>query len=193
MSIYGYMSKEDEQTRKTLLGLGAEEERIYVDDGGTAAYGEMLAKLERGDVLAIKSLGALGKNYDGILHEWAYITQVKGADIVVLDMPLLDTRTKVGDLTGRLVSETVMEVLSFAAAREHTTSERQAEGIRAARERGVRFGRPASAYTPKFIDTVERFRSHEITIDEALTLTSMKRSNFYYHMNRLKELGVIGA
>ena len=117
MSIYGYMSKEDEQTRKTLLGLGAEEEKIYVDDGGTAAYGEMLAKLERGDVLAIKSLGALGKNYDGILHEWAYITQVKGADIVVLDMPLLDTRTKVGDLTGRLVSETVMEVLSFAAAR----------------------------------------------------------------------------
>ena len=85
MSIYGYMSKEDERTRKAMHGLGAEEEKIYVDDGGTAAYGEMLAKLERGDVLAIKSLGALGKNYDGILHEWAYITQVKGADIVVLE------------------------------------------------------------------------------------------------------------
>ena len=133
MSIYGYMSKEDEQTRKTLLGLGAEEEKIYVDDGGTAAYGEMLDKLERGDVLAIKSLGALGKNYDGILHEWAYITQVKGADIVVLDMPLLDTRTKVGDLTGRLVSETVMKVLSFG----HRASTRRTSGRRKAYARRV--------------------------------------------------------
>ena len=189
MKTYAYMRTEDAESREAYRSFGVEDGNIYVseDDG----YAEMMERMEAGDLLVIKTLSDLGRTCESILREWAYITTVKRADIVVLDMPLLDTRTKVGDLTGKLVSDTVMQVLAFAADREHRTSERQAEGIRAAQARGVRFGRPTSAYSDDFIRTAARFRAHEIGIDEALSTTSMKRSNFYYHLRRLTELGIL--
>ena len=199
---YARVSAKDQNLQRQIAAFqefGIEQSRIFAEkksgkDFERKEYKRLLKKLAGGDLLVIKSIDRLGRNYSQIIEEWNRITNMIGADILVLDMPLLDTRTKADTLVGKFISDIVLQVLSFVAENERESiKSRQAEGIRIARSKGVRFGRPTSAYTPKFIDTVERFRSHEITIDEALALTSIKRSNFYYHMNRLKELGMIGA
>lgn len=106
-------------------------------------YQEMISQLEKGDLLVIKSIDRLGRNYDMIISEWAKITKTIGANIVVLDMPLLDTREKKDNLTGKFISDIVLQLLSYVAETERVNiKQRQAEGIAIAQERGIKFGRP---------------------------------------------------
>lgn len=148
---YGYarISSRDQKERRQLIALqdfGIERERIYVDrqsgkDFERDQYLRLLRKLRRGDVLVVKSIDRLGRNYEEILKQWRIITKEKQADIVVLDMALLDTRQS-RDLTGTLIADIVLQLLSYVAQTEREfIRKRQAEGIAAAREQGVKFGR----------------------------------------------------
>lgn len=145
------VSSTDQNLSRQLMALaewGIEESNLFTDkasgkDFERPAYKRMIRKLQQGDVLVVKSIDRLGRNYDEVLSEWRYIVKEKQSDIVVLDMPLLDTRRKEGGITGTLLTDIVLELLSYVAhiERENTRS-RQAEGIAAAKARGVRFGRP---------------------------------------------------
>ena len=137
--------------------------------------------------LVIKSIDRLGRNCEMIIDEWRAITEKKGADILVLDMPLLDTRSKEGGLVSRFISDVVLQVLSFVAENERENIRaRQAEGIRSARERGVRFGRPRREFSSEMRAVAEDYLAGRITLGAALDATGMKKDNFYYHLRRLK-------
>ena len=147
----------------------------------------MFARLRRGDLLVIKSIDRLGRNYEMIIEEWRAITEKKGADILVLDMPVLDTRSKDCGLVGRFISDVVLQVLSFVAENERENMRaRQAEGIRCAKARGVRFGRPRRLYSAEVVAAAEDYIAKRITLREALERTDMKKGNFYYHIRCLK-------
>lgn len=148
---YGYarISSRDQKERRQLVALqnfGIQRERIYVDrqsgkDFERDQYLRLLRKLRCGDILVVKSIDRLGRNYEEILEQWRIITKEKQADIVVLDMALLDTRQN-RDLTGTLIADIVLQLLSYVAQTEREfIRKRQAEGIAAAREQGVKFGR----------------------------------------------------
>ena len=150
MSVYGYIrvsSKDQKEDRQqiALKEVGVNLQNIYVDkqsgkDFNRPQYKKMLRKLKKDDLLYIKSIDRLGRNYAEILQQWRILTKEKGVDIVVLDMPLLDTR-RGKDLMGTFLSDIVLQVLSFVAENERTNiRQRQAEGIAAAKARGVRFG-----------------------------------------------------
>lgn len=152
MSTYGYIrvSSHDQNEDRQLIALhevGVLDADIYIDkqsgkDFERPQYKKLLRKLKRGDLLYVKSIDRLGRNYKEILEQWRILTKDKVVDIVVLDMPLLDTR-RGKDLMGTFLSEIVLQVLSFVAENERVNiRQRQAEGIAAAKARGVRFGRP---------------------------------------------------
>ena len=152
MSVYGYIrvsSKDQKEDRQqiALKEVGVERQNIYVDkqsgkDFNRPQYKKMLRKLKKDDLLYIKSIDRLGRNYEEILQQWRILTKEKGVDIVVLDMPLLDTR-RGKDLMGTFLSDIVLQVLSFVAENERTNiKQRQAEGIAAAKAQGIKFGRP---------------------------------------------------
>ena len=152
MSVYGYIrvsSKDQKEDRQqiALKEVGVELRNIYIDkqsgkDFNRPQYKKMLRKLKKDDLLYIKSIDRLGRNYEEILQQWRILTKEKGVDIVVLDMPLLDTR-RGKDLMGTFLSDIVLQVLSFVAENERTNiKQRQAEGIAAAKAQGIKFGRP---------------------------------------------------
>ena len=152
LSVYGYIrvsSKDQKEDRQqiALKEVGVERQNIYVDkqsgkDFNRPQYKKMLRKLKKDDLLYIKSIDRLGRNYEEILQQWRILTKEKGVDIVVLDMPLLDTR-RGKDLMGTFLSDIVLQVLSFVAENERTNiKQRQAEGIAAAKAQGIKFGRP---------------------------------------------------
>ena len=152
MSVYGYIrvsSKDQKEDRQqiALKEVGVERLNIYVDkrsgkDFNRPQYKKMLRKLKKDDLLYIKSIDRLGRNYEEILQQWRILTKEKGVDIVVLDMPLLDTR-RGKDLMGTFLSDIVLQVLSFVAENERTNiKQRQSEGIAAAKAQGIKFGRP---------------------------------------------------
>ena len=152
MSVYGYIrvsSKDQKEDRQqiALKEVGVELRNIYIDkqsgkDFNRPQYKKMLRKLKKDDLLYIKSIDRLGRNYEEILQQWRVLTKEKGIDIVVLDMPLLDTR-RGKDLMGTFLSDIVLQVLSFVAENERTNiRQRQAEGIAAAKAKGIKFGRP---------------------------------------------------
>ena len=148
-------------------------------------YGKLLDILKRGDLLVIKTLTALGDNYGAIATEWSRITGTLGADICVLDMPALDTRL---GSSIEVVSSAVVQLLNFCDEKARKQSALQAKGIQSAKQRGVKFGRPPKKYSDEFVDAARRFREGEITMKQALGLTGMKQSSFYYHLHRLDEL-----
>ena len=124
-----------------------------------------------------------------ITEEWNNIVNNIGADILVLDMPILDTRTTDSSLIGKFISDIVLQILSFVAENERENIRaRQAEGIAIAKARGIKFGRPPKKYSDEFIETAKKFRSKEISLKEALDATGMKQSNFYYHMDRCERI-----
>lgn len=124
-----------------------------------------------------------------ITEEWNNIVNNIGADILVLDMPILDTRTTDSSLIGKFISDIVLQILSFVAENERENIRaRQAEGIAIAKARGIKFGRPPKKYSGEFIQTAKKFRSKEISLKEALDATGMKQSNFYYHMDRCERI-----
>lgn len=147
-------------------------------------YKRLIKKLRAGDLLVIKSIDRLGRNYDRILREWKRITKEIGADIYVIDMPLLDTRCHEKNLIGKLIADIVLQLLSFVAENERVNIRtRQAEGIKAAKERGVKFGRPRIACPENFPEIAEKYMQHQIRLTEALSLSNMKISSFYRYFN----------
>ncbi len=185
---YGRVSAADQNLDRQIdsfITFGVSERYIYTDkksgkDFDRENYKRLKARLVAGDLLVIKSIDRLGRNYDMIMEEWAEITKRIGADIVVMDMPLLDTRTSKENLTGKLISDIVLQLLSYVAQKERENIKvRQREGIEAAKRRGVRFGRPTKPLPTDFGVTAELFKSGLIPIEEALARTGLKKSTFY--------------
>lgn len=153
-------------------------------------YKKLLRKLKADDVLYIKSIDRLGRNYSEILEQWRYLTKIKKIDIVVLDMPLLDTR--IGkDLMGTFLSDIVLQVLSFAAENERNNiRQRQAEGIAAAKAKGIRFGRPPKPLPPNFYAVYQKWKAGKITGITAAKECNMPLTSFRYRASQY-EKGVI--
>ena len=193
-TVYGYIrvsTKEQNEDRQRIAmeEAGVPERNVYMDkqsgkDFNRPQYKKLLRKMKKDDLLYIKSIDRLGRNYEEILQQWRYLTKDKGIDIVVLDMPLLDTR-RGKDLMGTFLSDIVLQVLSFVAENERTNiRQRQAEGIAAAKARGVRFGRPEKEIPADFGEIVAAWEQKQLPISEALTRCDMSEATFY---RRLRE------
>lgn len=168
-----------------IKALGIDDKYIYIDkesgkDFDRTKYQKLIKKLKKDDLLIIKSIDRLGRNYHMILEEWARITKTIGADIKVLDMPLLDTRIEGKNLVGKFISDIVLQVLSFVAENERINiKQRQAESIRIAKEKGVKFGRPKVVTPPNTNDILDRYINHETTNTEAASLIGVSRGTFF--------------
>ena len=187
---YGYArvsSKEQNEQRQmiALTAFGIAKKNIYMDkqsgkDFNRPQYKKLLRKMKKDDLLYIKSIDRLGRNYSEILEQWRILTKEKGIDMVVLDMPLLDTR-RGKDLMGTFLSDIVLQVLSFVAENERTNiRQRQAEGIAAAKARGVRFGRPPKPLPENFHHLYQQWKNGKITGTAAAKLCGMPLSTFRY-------------
>ena len=196
-NVYGYIrvsTREQNEDRQlvALSGVGIPKRNIFLDkqsgkDFNRPQYKKLLKKLKTDDLLYIKSIDRLGRNYEEILQQWRILTKEKGVDIVVLDMPLLDTR-RGKDLMGTFLSDIVLQVLSFVAENERTTiRQRQAEGIAAAKQRGVKFGRPRKDLPENFAEVFERWKRGEITGTEAAQQCNMPLATFRYRAQRFDE------
>ena len=168
-----------------IKALGIDDKYIYIDkesgkDFDRTKYQKLIKKLKKDDLLIIKSIDRLGRNYHMILEEWARITKTIGADIKVLDMPLLDTRIEGKNLVGKFISDIVLQVLSFVAENERINiKQRQAEGIRIAKEKGVKFGRPKAILPPNTIDILDKYINKELTNILAAKLIGVSRGTFF--------------
>ncbi|MFR3198345.1 MAG: recombinase family protein [Blautia wexlerae] len=189
INIYGYMrvsSKEQNEDRQkiALTEMGVPENNIYMDkqsgkDFERRQYKRLLRKLNENSVLYIKSIDRLGRNYGELNEQWRIITKEKKADIVVIDMPLLDTRRE-KNLLGTFISDVVLALLSYVAENERTNiKQRQAEGIAAAKARGVKFGRPPLPIPENFYQMHKDWRAGKITIEEAAKACNMCPKTFY--------------
>ena len=154
-------------------------DKLSGQDFNRPQYKKLLRKLKRGDILVIKSIDRLGRNYEEILNQWRIITKEKQADIVVLDMPLLDTRQTGRDLTGTFVADLVLQILSYVAQTERENiRQRQMEGIAAAKLRGVQFGRPRKPVPEKFFNLKERWGRGEISSRQAAKQLNIAQDTF---------------
>lgn len=189
INIYGYMrvsSKEQNEDRQkiALTEMGVPENNIYMDkqsgkDFERTQYKRLLRKLNENSVLYIKSIDRLGRNYGELNEQWRIITKEKKADIVVIDMPLLDTRRE-KNLLGTFISDVVLALLSYVAENERTNiKQRQAEGIAAAKARGVKFGRPPLPIPENFYQMHKDWRAGKIRIEEAAKACNMCSKTFY--------------
>jgi DNA invertase Pin-like site-specific DNA recombinase len=188
--MYGYVrvsTKEQNEDRQmiALREMDVPEKNIYIDkqsgkDFDRPQYRRLVRRMKKDDLLYIKSIDRLGRNYEEIQNQWRILTKEKGVDIVVLDMPLLDTR-RGKDLVGTFLSDIVLQVLSFVAENERTNiRQRQAEGIEAAKARGVRFGRPPAPLPENFHEVYQQWRAKKISVGEAAEKCGMPRSTFFY-------------
>ena len=188
--IYGYVrvstvGQNIDRQMEEMYKKGLVKKNIYVDyesgkDFNRTSYQKLIKKLRENDILYIKSIDRLGRNYDMIIEEWTRITKTINADIVVLDMPLLDTRVKESNLIGKFISDIVLQILSFVAQSERENiKQRQAEGIRIAKEKGVIFGRPKYKLPSNFEEVVDRYHNKELSHYEAIDILHLKRSTFF--------------
>lgn len=189
MSIWGYIrvSSRDQNEARQLIALeeaGVEEKNIFLDkqsgkDFDRPQYKQLLRKMKKDDLLYIKSIDRLGRNYEEIQQQWRYLTKEKCIDIVVLDMPLLDTR-RGKDLMGTFLSDIVLQVLSFVAQNERENiRKRQAEGIAAAKAKGVKFGRPPLPLPENFYEVHTAWREKKISVKQAAAACNMPVSSFF--------------
>lgn len=196
IKIYGYArvsSKDQNEDRQriALHEMGVPETNIYIDkqsgkDFERPAYRRMVRKLKRDDLLYIKSIDRLGRNYEEIQSQWRILTKEKGVDIYLIDMPLLDTR-RGKDLVGTFLSDIVLQVLSFVAENERKNiRQRQAEGIAAAKARGVKFGRPALPNPDNFREVHRDWRNKKITLRQAADACGMPIGTFYGKAKKLE-------
>ena len=194
MQKYGYVrvSSVDQNEDRQLLALrdlGIQPRNIFIDkqsgkDFNRQGYQELMSSLKPDDLLYIKSIDRLGRDYDEIQNQWRIITKEMGVDVVVIDMPLLDTR-QCKDLIGTFIADVVLQLLSFVAQSERESiHQRQAEGIAAAKLKGVQFGRPEKTVPDDFGELVEKRERKEIKTYEIMRLCNMSRATFY---RRLKE------
>ena len=193
--IYGYIrvSTTDQNEDRQLIALrgrGVQHSHIYMDkqsgkDFERKQYQRMVRKLKKGDVLYVKSIDRLGRNYKEIQEQWRILTKEKGVDICVLDMPLLDTRGGREDLTGAFIAGLVLQILSYVAqAERENIRHRQAEGILAAHSRGVKFGRPATPLPDNFPEIYTAWRDKKMTLREAADACGMPKGTFYGKVKR---------
>lgn len=189
IETYGYVrvsTKEQNEDRQmiALSEAGVEKDHIFMDklsgkDFNRPQYKKMLKRVKKEDVIIIKSIDRLGRNYDEIINQWRIITKKIEADIVVLDMPLLDTRRKGQDLTGTFISDMVLQILSYVAQTERENiKQRQMEGIAAARLRGVRFGRPRMTIPGNFESVCCLWKKGGITSRVAAEELAVSQSTF---------------
>ena len=187
--VYGYIrvSTKEQNEDRQLIALneaGVGKEWIFMDkqsgkDFDRPQYKKLVRKLKKDDLLYIKSIDRLGRNYEEIQNQWRILTKEKGVDIVVLDMPLLDTR-RGKDLVGTFLSDVVLQVLSFVAENERTNIRmRQAEGIAAAKARGVKFGRPKKPLPENFEEVRREWCEKKLSLHEAAQMCGMPESTFY--------------
>ena len=193
---YGYVrvSSTDQHEDRQLISMaerGVPQSRVYIDkqsgkDFDRPHYRALMKKLRPGDQLCITSIDRLGRNYEEIQEQWRILTREKKVDILVFDMPLLDTRRD-KDLIGTLIADIVLQILSFVAQKERENiRQRQAEGIAAAKARGVRFGRLPDQLPEDFDMLVRLWRDKKLTTTEAAQLCGMARSSFRYRAAKLR-------
>lgn len=187
--IYGYVrvSSRDQNEDRQLAAMYERKVprgNIYLDkqsgkDFNRPMYQCLIRKMKRDDLLYIKSIDRLGRNYEEILEQWKMLTRMKQIDICVLDMPLLDTR-RGKDLMGTFLSDIVLSLLSYVAENERNNiRQRQAEGIAVAKEKGIRFGRPPRRLPENFQEAYRKWRAKELSVNEAARACGMCRSTFY--------------
>ena len=188
-NIYGYCrvsSRDQNEDRQliTMKEMNVPEKNILIDkqsgkDFDRPQYKKLMRRIKAGDVLYVKSIDRLGRNYRDIQEQWKIITKEKGADIVITDLPLLDTR-KNKDLLGTFIADLVLAILSYVSENERCNiRQRQAEGIAAAKSRGVRFGRPLKPVPDNFHETYKRWKMKKITTEQAAKECGMPRSSFF--------------
>ena len=195
--IYAYIriSGTDQNENRQLdavAGLNIDSSQIFIDkqsgkDFNRPAYKALMKKLKSGDLLYIKSIDRLGRNYEDILEQWRILIKEKEVDIAVIDMPLLNTSAD-KDLLGTLISDVVLQLLSYVAQNERESiRRRQAEGIASAKVRGVKFGRPSTKPPENFMELVRMWEEKEISYTEVLEMTKLKHSTFYYFLKKYRE------
>lgn len=195
--LYGYMrvsTKEQNEERQkiALINAGVPENMIYMDklsgkDFERPQYQKLIKKLDKNSVLFVKSIDRLGRNYIDLNEQWRIITKEKGADIVVIDMPLLDTRRE-KNLLGTLISDIVLALLSYVAESERINiKQRQAEGIAIAKANGVKFGRPRMPIPDNFYELCQEWRSGKISMKEAAKECNMPIGSFYSRAVRIEK------
>lgn len=188
-NIYGYVrvssrDQNDDRQQIALKNKGVLQKNIYIDkqsgkDFNRIQYKKLLRKIKEGDLLYVKSIDRLGRNYEEILQQWRLLTKEKRINIVVLDMPLLDTRCD-NDLMGTFLSDIVLQILSFVAENERTNiRQRQAEGIAVAKAKGVKFGRPPLPLPSNFYEVYNQWREKKMTLKQAAEACHMPVSTFY--------------
>ena len=196
MNIYGYIrvssrDQNEDRQRIALHERGVEDGFIYTDkvsgkDFDRPQYKKLVKKLKPGDLLMIQSIDRLGRNYEEVQNQWRVLTKEKEADICVLDMPLLDTRQG-KDLMGTFIADLVLQILSFSAQNEREyIRRRQAEGIAAAKARGVMFGRKPLPLPENFHEVHRAWRTKKLTLKEAAAACNMPVGTFYGKAVRLE-------
>lgn len=192
--IYGYVrvsstTQNVERQTEEMERLKIPHENVYIDkqsgkDFNRENYQILRTKIKKGDLLIIKSIDRLGRNYKMILDEWYYITKVVECDVFVIDMPLLDTRSTPQNLVGRFIADIVLQILSFVAETERENiKSRQAEGIRIAKEKGVHMGRPKLVLPDNFNYVLQLYLAKEITCNNAAKMANMPISTFFKYLN----------
>ena len=196
MSIYGYIriSSKDQNEDRQLIALydkGVEDHFIYMDkvsgnDFERPQYKELVKKLKPGDLLYIQSIDRLGRNYEEVQNQWRILTKEKNVDICVIDMPLLDTRQD-KDLMGTFIADLVLQILSFVAQNERDfIRKRQAEGIAAAKAKGVKFGRPPRQLPDNFYEVRKAWRTKKLPLKQAAAACNMPVGTFYSKATKLE-------
>jgi DNA invertase Pin-like site-specific DNA recombinase len=190
---YGRVSTKKQHEDRQLIALtecGIATRNIFIDkqsgkDFDRKQYKRLIRRLKAGDTVFIKSIDRLGRNYEEILEQWRLITKDVGADIVIIDMPLLDTRQKERDLTGTFIADLVLQILSYVAETERTYNrQRQKEGIAAAKAKGVKFGRPPQEKPQQFLNLYEAWLKQEVSARAAAKALSITHRTFILWANQ---------
>lgn len=194
---YGYLrvSTKEQNPMRQMVAMneqGIPEENIYLDymsgkDFSRPEYLKLMRKVRHGDLIVIKSIDRLGRNYEEIKEQWKKITKDKGVDIKVLDMPLLDTTVRQGDLTGVFISDIMLQLLAYVAETERSfIKQRQSEGIAVAKANGVRFGRSRVSLSPEFEKSCNAWLTGQISLRQGARITGMSISTFYRRCKEYK-------
>lgn len=196
MKTYGYarVSSRDQNPARqlqTLREFPIPEEQIFVDHQSGATFTRpswkhLLRIARRGDIIVVHSIDRLGRNYTEIQEVWKKLTKERGIQLVVLDMPLLDTRHTPENLTQEFVADLVLQIMSYVAQNEREAiHRRQAEGIAKAKRKGIKFGNPGKPLPADFREVVGEWRNHAISLNEALEQLECSRSYFYKNVKQL--------
>ena len=189
MNKYGYIrvSSRDQniaRQEEAMLDIGIRKQDMYVDkqsgkDFDRGEYKRLVKKLKAGDELYVKSIDRLGRDYEEIIDQWRYLTKTKDIDIIVLDLDLLDTRKEINGITSKFIADLTLQILSYVAHIERdNTRKRQAEGIRIAKEKGVKFGRPRAEIPPDFEEVLTLWQENKISKREGARILNTNHTTF---------------